>query len=248
MGYIFNFHDARAYTEWAEDPKNRMVLDLEARLVLDMVAPDSTDSLLSIGCGAGLRLKPLVDTGAQLTGIDPSPYMLDLFAERYGHRIDLHRGVAEDLPFEDNAFNHACLIITLEFVEDHHKAIEEACRVAKDSLFVGFLNRYALKGMQRRLSGIFRSSIYNRARFFSVWELKRRIRSVVGDVPMAWRTVCQLPDISTTIHQRIEQSALVQRCPFGAFAGITAHLVPRFRTRPLSLKYSAKTKTGIVPG
>lgn len=248
MGYVFDFNDARTYAEWAADPKHRMELDLEARLVLDMVAPVSTDALLSIGCGAGARLQPVVDTGAQVTGIDPSPYMLDLVAERYGSRIDLHRGVAEDLPFEDNAFNHACLIIALEFIDDHQRAIEEACRVAKDSLFIGFLNRYAIKGMQRRLSGMFSESIYNRARFFSVWELKRRIRSVTGDVPMDWRTVCQLPDMSSRIHQRIESSSLVQRCPFGAFAGIVAQLVPRFRTRPLSLRVGTKTKTGIVPG
>jgi hypothetical protein len=31
----------------------------------------------------------------------------------------------------------------------------------------------------------------------------------------------------------------VQRCPFGTFAGMVITLVPRFRTRPLALRYQA---------
>ncbi|MFH1985097.1 MAG: class I SAM-dependent methyltransferase [Pseudomonadota bacterium] len=252
MGYVFDFEDARNYARWVDDPGNRMTLDMEAHLVMDMLRPDPTDSVLIIGCGPGARLRPMMDAGVQLTAIDPSPYMLDLLAERYGNRVDRHRGVAESLPFEDNAFNHACLITTLEFVDDTRKAIEEACRVAKDRLFIGFLNRYAIKSVQRRLEGMFNRTIYNRARFFSVWQIKREIRAVAGNVPMSWRTVCQLPDVSTEFHFRLERWPMVQKCPFGAFAGVVAELVPRFRTRPLKLRLPAKAKrgmnTGIVPG
>mgnify|MGYP001061096191 CR=1 FL=1 len=55
------------------------------------------------------------------------------------------------------------------------------------------LNRYAIKGVERRVRGMFTDSIYNHARFFSVWELKRMIYDLVGHVPITWRTVCQLP-------------------------------------------------------
>lgn len=251
MGYVFDFEDACNYARWAEDPGNRLVLDMEAQLIMDLLQPDATDTVLAIGCGPGIRLRPIVDAGAQVTAIDPSPYMLDLLADRYGHRVDRHRGMAESLPFEDNAFNHACFITTLEFVEDTDLAVAEACRVAKDRLFIGFLNRYAIKSVKRRVEGMFSRSIYNRARFFSIWQVKRAIRSAVGDVPMAWRTVCQLPDVSTGFHRRIERSPLIQKCPFGAFAGVVADLVPRFRTRSLKLRLPAKGEagiTGIVPG
>lgn len=252
MGYVFDFEDACNYARWADDPSNRLILDMEAHLIMDMLKPDPTDSVLSIGCCAGNRLRPMVDAGVQVTAIDPSPYMLDLLAERYGDRVDRHRGFAESLPFEDNAFNHACLITTLEFVDDTHRAVAEACRVAKDRLFVGFLNRYAIQSVQRRVEGMFNRSIYQRARFFSIWQIKREIRTVVGKVPIVWRTVCQLPDVSMAFHERLERSSVFQKCPFGAFGGVVAELVPRFRTRPLTLRLPAKAKggmkTGIVPG
>ena len=62
----------------------------------------------------------------------------------------------------------------------------------KDRVFIGVLNRYALKGIQRRVKGIFSPTIFNHAQFFSVWELKQMIRRIMGQVPVAWRTVCQL--------------------------------------------------------
>jgi len=97
--------------------------------------------------------------------------------------VDLHRGFAEDLPFDDNSFNYACFITTLEFVDDPRKAIEEACRVAKDRIFIGVLNRYALKGIQLRLKGIFTKSIYNRAQFFQYLGIKKNYPCRFGRCP-----------------------------------------------------------------
>ena len=205
-------------------------------------------TILDIGCGTGVNIEPLVESGLNVTGIDPSPYMLDIAAANLGQRIDLYRGYAEDLPFDDNSFNHACFFTSLEFVEDPAKAVEEACRVAKDKVFIGFLNRYAIKGFQRRLQGLFAPTIFNRARFFSVWELKTLVRCVAGPVPISWRTVSQLPNASVKLIQAFEQSQFVQRSPFGAFAGLVVTLVPRFRTRPLAIRYRSKNTTTALSG
>ncbi len=249
MAYGFNFHDANAYTRWISASENRPALELEDRLMHDLFPPISGETLLGIGGGTGLRLADHIDSGMQMTGIDPSPYLIDRVREHFGSRVDLHRGHAEDLPFDDNAFHHACMILTLEFVEDPAVAIAEACRVAKDSLYIGFLNRYALKGLQRRVAGMFNDSIFNQARFFSVWEIKRHIREVAGEVPVRWRSVCQLTGGAGRIRQRIEKAPLVQRCPFGAYVGVRVSLMPTFRTRPLSLRIpSPKRGTGVVPG
>ncbi len=43
--------------------------------------------------------------------------------------------------------------------------------------------------------------------------------------------------------QAFEQSQFVQRSPFGAFAGLVVTLVPRFRTRPLAIRYRSKETT-----
>lgn len=248
MGYVFNFQDARAYGNWADNTRNRFEIDQENQLLLDMLQPLRGESVLEIGCGAGTTLAPLLEHGLRVTGIDPSPYMLDMSIQRVGKRAELYRGSAEELPFDDNSFNHACFMTTLEFVADPAKALEEACRVAKDRVFIGVLNRFAIRGIHLRVAGIFNQSIFNRARFFGIWELKRMVRSIAGPVPLAWRTVNQLPAACGSFTQNLEAVKFVQRCPFGAFAGMVFSLVPRFRTRPLALRYQRKQSTGPVPG
>ncbi len=248
MSYAFDFKDAVNYEKWLNNPRNKIAAELENRLMLNMLKPARGESVLDIGCGAGISLLSFLEVGIQLTGLDPSPYMLDIALKKIGNRAEFHRGFAEDLPFEDNSFNFACLITTLEFVKDPKKAIEEACRVAKDRIFIGALNRYAIKSIQRKVKGIFKKTIYTHAYFFSIWELKKMIRSILGDVPISWKTVCFFPTPSGKIIHRIEEFSIVQRCPFGAFIGIVVTLIPRYRTKPLSLKYHAKHTRGVVTG
>jgi SAM-dependent methyltransferase len=248
MGYVFNFRDARDYDQWVEDSRNRFEVDQENQLLLDMLRPLRGESVLEIGCGTGSTLVTLVERGLRVTGIDPSPYMLDTAIKQVGDRAELYRGFGEELPGDDNSFNHACFMTTLEFVEDPAKAVEEACRVAKDRVFIGVLNRFAIRGIHLRVAGIFNQSIFNRAKFFGIWELKRMVHSIAGPVPLSWRTVNQLPAVCGSFTQNLEDIKFVQRCPFGAFVGMVFSLVPRFRTRPLALRYRRKQTTGAVPG
>ena len=248
MGYVFDFKDAIAYEQWLEKPANKATFDLETRLMHMLLQPMRGESILDIGCGTGASLKALLDKELLVTGLDPSTYMLDIASRKVGNRVDLYRGYAEDLPFDDNSFNYTCLFTTLEFVDNPQKALEEACRVTKDRIFIGVLNRYAIKGIQRRVKGMFTSSIYNHARFFSVWELKQRFRKILGHTPIIWRTVCQLPSQSGKIATTLEQSEIIQRCPFGAFAGMVVTLVPKFKTRPLTMRYHAGDSSGVTTG
>lgn len=248
MGHVFDFNDARDYERWLNSPKRRFAAELESRLMLDMLNPLPGETLLDIGCGSGASLKPFLDFGLQVTGIDPSPYMLDLAVSRFKNRVDFYREFAEDLPFGDNSFNYAIFVTSLEYVESPLRSIEEACRVAKDRVFLGFLNRYAIKGIQRRVKGMFAPTIFNKARFFSVWDIKQMFSIHLGKTPMSWRTVCQLPSSPNRLLSRMERSRLVQRCPFGTFAGVVVSLVPRFRTRPLTLRYQAGKAPHALPG
>ena len=135
MGHVFEFNDAREYESWLKSPNRRFAAELESRLMMDMLKPMSGETLLDIGCGTGASLQPFLDFGLQVTGIDASPYMLDMAIEKVHNRVDFYRGFAEDLPFDDNSFNYATLITALEFVDEPRQALEEACRVAKDKVF-----------------------------------------------------------------------------------------------------------------
>jgi ubiquinone/menaquinone biosynthesis C-methylase UbiE len=248
MGHVFDFSEAVNYERWLNKPQNKIAFALETQLMKDLLQPMRGESVLDIGCGAGACMNAFLEMGLRVTGLDPSTYMLDMALEKIGHRADFYRGYAEDLPFDDNSFNYACLFTTLEFVDDPIKALEEAFRVTKDRVFIGVLNRYAIKGIQRRVMGIFSPSIFNHAHFYSVWELKQMIRRILGQVPVSWRTVCQLPANSGKFVQNLEQSKIIQRCPFGAFAGMVVILVPRIRLRPLTVRYQAKDATGAATG
>ena len=124
MGYVFDFNDAIHYEKWLNDPKNRFAVDLEQRLILKALKPARGESILDIGCGTGSFLQTYLGEGLEVTGLDPSPYMLDIAQKNIGNRVDFHRGLAEDLPFDDNSFNYACLSTTLEFVNDPTKSLE----------------------------------------------------------------------------------------------------------------------------
>ncbi|RJP84502.1 MAG: class I SAM-dependent methyltransferase [Desulfobacteraceae bacterium] len=239
MGYVFDFKDAEAYDRWACKSGNQQTIDLENRLMVEMLRPSYGDRLLDIGCGTGSSLLPFLGRGIQLTGVDPSPYMLDIAGKKFGNCVDLHRAPAENLPFDDNAFEYASLCLSLEFADDPKKALAEACRVAKDGIFIGILNKYSFKAFQRRMKGVFVHTIYNHARFFSIGEIRQLFFSLLGNAPVSWQTTCHFPGWNNQWIDRLEAPKFVKKSPFGAFAGILALPVPRFRTQPLELKVPA---------
>jgi len=235
MGYVFDSNDAEIYNQWAKSPKALSVLEIENNLIFKMLQPRRGESVIDIGCGTGETLGAFLKKGLHVTGIEPSSYMKEIALKNLGHRADLHSGCAEDLPFDDNSFDYACLIKTLEFADNPEKAIEEACRVAKDRVFIGIMNRYSFKTACLRIQRIFIKNLYHHASFLSIWELKKKIQAITGDVPISWRTVRGFPSLFGKIGCKAEEYELIQCFPFGSFAGIMIIPVPLFRTRPLEL-------------
>ena len=248
MSYIFDFHTARAYDQWIKRPEIKRTQALEQRLMMDMLNPMRGKFVLEVGCGSGSGLIPFIENGMVVTGLDPSPYMLDIAKRKVGHRADLHRGSGEDLPFEDNSFHYVCLNFTLEFVDDYQAVIEEACRVAKDKVYIGMMNRFAMKGYRQRINGILPENIRTQLKYFSVGEIKGLLHRLLGNVPIESRSVCHFPVSLMWLFYRKKQSRFLQSFPFGAYAGIVAVLVPRFNTGPLALEFGPKRTAGPVPG
>ncbi|NOX35619.1 MAG: class I SAM-dependent methyltransferase [Deltaproteobacteria bacterium] len=236
MGYVFDFKDAGSYDAWLDQTKNKYCLDLEIKLLMGLLSPKKGQRILDIGCGTGISLEPLLGRGLNLTGIDPSPYMLDIASKRLGNKVELHRSTGEELPFDDNEFDKAFFFTSLEFTGRPAKAVEEACRVAKDTVIICVLNRYAPLNMIRRFKSFFVPGIYTHAHFFSIWELKQILFAILGNVPVKWKTTLQLPFACGQVASCIENNKIIQKSFFGTLIGMSIKPVPKFRTRLLMLK------------
>ncbi len=248
MGYVFDFKDAGTYDAWFDQNKNRYYFDLEIKLLLEFLSIEKGQRILDIGCGTGISLEPLLDRGLNLTGIDPSLYMLDIASKKFGNKVDLHRGSAEDLPFDDNEFDSAFFFTSLEFTDRPCKAIEEACRVAKDTIVICVLNKYAPLNIFRWIKSFFVSGIYSNARFFGIYELKHILFAILGKVPVKWRTTLQFPFVQGKIPSFIENFKIIQKSFFGTFIAMKIKPVPTFRTRPMALKIENRKAYNPVTG
>lgn len=66
------------------------------------------DRILDVGCGTGyftLRLAAAAVPGGLVTGIDPSESMIDFCMHRFSADVRFITGTAQDLPFDDGAFD-----------------------------------------------------------------------------------------------------------------------------------------------
>ena len=218
MKCTFDHRYSQHYDEWYQRPGGSQALRLERALIKRYLEPRLGERLLDIGSGTGMHLAWLKELGLQVTGLDASPYMLDQARSRLRDGADLHLGWAEHLPFEDNEFDLATLINTLEFVKDPEKALAEAFRVTRRRVVLGVLNKYAFMAVHRRIKGLVEENIYRQARFFSVWELKEMIKRILGPrSPVAWSTVLFFPLPLVKVTGPVESHPLFQHNPLGAF-------------------------------
>lgn len=99
------------------------------------VAPEPR-RVLDIGCGTGAMLRLLADRRPEaeaLVGIDPARSML-LTAAAYPDldpRISLHAGVAEDLPFGEDAFDLLVSTTSFDHWADQSRGLAECARVLR---------------------------------------------------------------------------------------------------------------------
>jgi ubiquinone/menaquinone biosynthesis C-methylase UbiE len=205
---------AAHYESWYETPEGWRADALE-KAILDWLLESvpRASSVLEIGCGTGHFCRWLNRRGLAVAGLDISAPMLAKAKVLDG--VSLVQGNALCLPFADDTFDVAAFITTLEFLTLPRQALAEARRVARHGIILGVLNRWSPLGLQRRLAGLFRPTIYDTARFYGVGELKRLLWSVADDRShVVWRT---------TLYPRVWPWAQMH-LPWGGF--ISMALVP----------------------
>jgi len=113
--------------------------------VTDLLEIGPCDSVLEVGFGPGViiqRLSKLALEG-HVAGIDPSEAMVEQARARNaigikGGLVDLRRGSVESLPFDDNTFDKALAVNSMQVWPDPNAGLTEIRRVMKPSAGVAF--------------------------------------------------------------------------------------------------------------
>lgn len=170
----FEAHTER-YEAWFERHDAAYISEL---LALRPFVP-LTGRGLEIGVGSGRFAAPL---GVQV-GIDPSRAMLDRARAR---GLEVLEGIAEDLPFVDDSFDHALVVTTLCFVDSPEAMLAQARRVLRPGgvLVMGFIDRDSALGRhyeKHREASVF----YRDATFYSASEVERLVTGA-GFSVLSW--------------------------------------------------------------
>jgi SAM-dependent methyltransferase len=119
---------------WGNGPYQRITEtlgDVHER-VIAALAPEPGDRWLDVACGTGAIAERAAVAGADVTGLDLSPVLIETAQERaaeQGLEIEYVVGDAEALPFEDGSFTKLSSAVGIMFAPDHEAVASELARV-----------------------------------------------------------------------------------------------------------------------
>jgi ubiquinone/menaquinone biosynthesis C-methylase UbiE len=104
--------------------------------VADLLAVASNDNVLEVGFGPGVAIQRLSRLAGHVAGIDPSREMVEQARARNAAairsgRVDLRRGSVERLPFDDDGFDKALAINSMQVWPSAVAGLREMRRVMK---------------------------------------------------------------------------------------------------------------------
>ncbi|MBN1102802.1 MAG: class I SAM-dependent methyltransferase [Deltaproteobacteria bacterium] len=236
MGLVLEADSARLFEAWRRSAQGKGVEKMVEVSVRTMLEPQPGERVLDIGCGDGNHLMLFSRLGLQTAGIDASPYMVGRARDRLGNRTPVKLGRAEELPFDDNEFDLAVLINTLEFLDEPLAALMEAGRVARRKVFIGVMNRLSWHCLCSRVNALFRDSLFDHVRFYDVWELQSYARTAFGKAPMNWGCARMRARMVERIGGPLNDIWNARHCPFGIFLGLSISLLYTVRTEQHPLK------------
>lgn len=114
--------------DWAELQEQYMVPAFTAGL--DALGVSNATRLLDVGCGAGGALRLAADRGADVSGLDAAPGLLEI-ARRRVPGAALIEGELQTLPFGDNEFDAVSGFNSFQYAADPMAALREARRVTR---------------------------------------------------------------------------------------------------------------------
>lgn len=165
------------YAEWRAADIGVITDRLERALIIELAGTVAGLRVLDVGCGDGDLALELCERGAQVTGVDASPEMIDaarLRAKNQKAAIAFEVAAAEHLPFASEQFDIVIAVTILCFVQNAAPVFREMARVLRPGgrLVMGELGRWSSWAAARRVRAWCGSALWRRARFRSQRELK----------------------------------------------------------------------------
>ncbi|HEX3037159.1 MAG TPA: class I SAM-dependent methyltransferase [Thermodesulfobacteriota bacterium] len=133
-----------------------------ASWVINLLDIQPNDRVLEVGFGPGVGIQLLAKSASAgyVAGIDPSEEMVEQATARNAQaiesrRVDLRHGSVESLPFEDNTFDKALAINSMQVWPDALAGLREMRRVLKSEgrIALGFTlySRQQSRGLNETL-------------------------------------------------------------------------------------------------
>ncbi len=130
---------------WGTGPYQNVtetITDIHER-VIERLAPSAGMKWLDLACGTGAVAERAAKAGAEVTGVDLAPALIETAKERAAERgldIDYRVGDCENLEFEDGAFDVVSSTCGVMFAPDHEATARELARVVKPGGRIGLAN------------------------------------------------------------------------------------------------------------
>src|SRR5918992_5656076 len=121
---------------WGSGPYQRITETLTDmhELVIARLEPGPGVRWLDLACGTGAVAERAAAAGADVTGVDLAPVLIETAKERAGElglEIEYVVGDVERLPFEDASFDKVSSTCGIMFAPDHEAAARELGRVTR---------------------------------------------------------------------------------------------------------------------
>lgn len=145
----------------------------------------SGHTVLDVACGTGNATIPAAQSGAEVTGLDITPKLLEIGRSRAaeaGVDVTFVEGDAEALPFADASFDRVSSVFGAMFAPDQAQTAGELARVCRPGGQIGFC-AWTPDGLNGRLFALMATFLPPPPEDFDppvLWGIEERVRELFG--------------------------------------------------------------------
>ena len=171
---------------WGNGPYQNItetITDIHER-VLARLAPQPGQRWLDLACGTGAVAERAARSGADVTGVDLAPALIETARERareQGLDIDYRVGDCERLELEDSSFVIVSSTCGIMFSPDHEATARELARVVRPGGRIGLANWTPEGGLGRMFAMMAPFQLAKPPSSPFDWGREERVRELLGD-------------------------------------------------------------------